>query len=132
MEIFCKVKKTCHSLSAHILLFFSNLVMSDTFVTSCTVSCQAPLFIEFSRQKYWSGLPFPTGRDLSYWKRSSPCLLLDIWILYPWAICVHIVTLYLALSIQQLWSRQWHPTPVLLPGKSHVWRSLVGWSPWGC
>ena len=27
--------------------------------------------------------------------------------------------------------RQWHPTPVLLPGKSHGWRSLVGGSPWG-
>ena len=27
--------------------------------------------------------------------------------------------------------RQWHPTPVLLPGKSHVRRSLVGCRPWG-
>ena len=27
--------------------------------------------------------------------------------------------------------RQWHPTPVLLPGKSHGWRSLVGCSPQG-
>ena len=27
--------------------------------------------------------------------------------------------------------RQWHPTPVLLPSKSHGWRSLVGCSPWG-
>ena len=27
-------------------------------------------------------------------------------------------------------SRQWHPTPVLLPGKSHGQRSLVGCSPW--
>ena len=27
--------------------------------------------------------------------------------------------------------RQWHLTPVLLPGKSHGWRSLVGYSPWG-
>ena len=27
--------------------------------------------------------------------------------------------------------RQWHPTPVLLPGKSHWRRSLVGCSPWG-
>ena len=26
------------------------------------------------------------------------------------------------------WRRQWHPTPVLLPGKSHGWRSLVGCS----
>ena len=25
---------------------------------------------------------------------------------------------------------KWHPTPVLLPGKSHGWRSLVGFSPW--
>ena len=28
--------------------------------------------------------------------------------------------------------RQQHPTPVLLPGKSHGQRSLVGCSPWGC
>jgi len=27
--------------------------------------------------------------------------------------------------------RQWQPTPVLLPGKFHGWRSLVGCSPWG-
>ena len=26
---------------------------------------------------------------------------------------------------------QWHPTAVLLPGKSHGWRSLVAYSPWG-
>ena len=30
-----------------------------------------------------------------------------------------------------IWRRQWHPTPVLLPGQSHGWRSLVGCSPWG-
>ena len=30
-----------------------------------------------------------------------------------------------------LWRRKWQPTPVLLPGKSHGWRSLVGYSPWG-
>ena len=28
------------------------------------------------------------------------------------------------------WRRKWQPTPVLLPGKSHGWRSLVGYSPW--
>ena len=27
--------------------------------------------------------------------------------------------------------RKWQPTPVLLPGKSHGWRSLVGYSQWG-
>ena len=29
------------------------------------------------------------------------------------------------------WRRQWQPTPVLLPGKSHGQRSLEGCSPWG-
>ena len=30
-----------------------------------------------------------------------------------------------------IWRRKWQPTPVLLPGKSHGQRSLVGCSPWG-
>ena len=34
------------------------------FATPWTVTCQAPLSMEFSRQEYWSGLPFPTPRDL--------------------------------------------------------------------
>ena len=28
------------------------------------------------------------------------------------------------------WRRKWQPTPVVLPGKFHGWRSLVGYSPW--
>ena len=28
------------------------------------------------------------------------------------------------------WRRKWQATPVLLPGKFHGWRSLVGYSPW--
>ena len=35
-----------------------------------------------------------------------------------------------AVSVQDFRRRQWHPTPVLLPGKSHRWRSLVGCSLW--
>ena len=30
----------------------------------CTVAHQAPLSMEFSRQEYWRGLPFPSPRDL--------------------------------------------------------------------
>ena len=33
-------------------------------MTPWTVACQAPLFMEFSRQEYWSGLPFPTAGDI--------------------------------------------------------------------
>ena len=37
--------------------------MSDS-VTVWTVASQAPLSMEFLRQKYWSGLPFPTPEDI--------------------------------------------------------------------
>ena len=39
--------------------------------------------------------------------------------------------LFNMLSRLVTWRRQWRPTPVLLPGKSHGQRSLVGCSPWG-
>ena len=34
------------------------------FLTSWTITCQASLFMEFFRQKYWSGLPSPSLGDL--------------------------------------------------------------------
>ena len=34
------------------------------FATLRTVACQAPLSMEFYRQEYWSGLPFPSLGDL--------------------------------------------------------------------
>ena len=36
-----------------------------------------------------------------------------------------------SLDWEDPWRRKWQPTPVLLPGKSHGQRSLVGYSPWG-
>ena len=38
--------------------------MSDSFVTPWTVAGQVPLSMGFPRQKYWSGLPFPSLREL--------------------------------------------------------------------
>ena len=35
------------------------------------------------------------------------------------------------LGWEDLWRRNWQPTPVFLSGKSHGQRSLVGYSPWG-
>ena len=34
--------------------------------------------------------------------------------------------------IQWLVERRWQPTPAILPRKSHGWKSLVGYGPWGC
>ena len=39
-------------------------VTSDYFATPVTTACQAPLFMEFSRQEYWTSLPFPSPGDL--------------------------------------------------------------------
>ena len=36
----------------------SRSVMSNSFATPSIVALQAPLSVEFSRQEYWSGLPF--------------------------------------------------------------------------
>ena len=44
------------------------------FGTPWTVACQARLSMEFSRQEYWSGLPFPSPRDLPD-QGLNPCLL---------------------------------------------------------
>ena len=36
-----------------------------------------------------------------------------------------------SLGQEDLWRREWLPTPVFLPGKSQGQKSLVGYSPWG-
>ena len=48
------------------LTFLGGLVtkLGLTIVTPLTVARQAPLPIEFPRQEYWSGLPFPSPEDL--------------------------------------------------------------------
>ena len=47
------------------LCVLKSLSRVQLLVTLQTVTCQASLSIEFSRQEYWSGLPFPTPRNLS-------------------------------------------------------------------
>ena len=44
------------------------------FVTPWTIACQASLSVEFSRQEYWSGLPFPYPGDLLA-QESNPGLM---------------------------------------------------------
>ena len=57
----------------------SRSVVSDSFVTPWTVGRQAPLSMGFSRQEYWSGLPFPPPGDLPSpgIERRSPALQAD-------------------------------------------------------
>ena len=57
----------------------SRSIMSDSFASSWSVANQAPLSLGFSRQEYWSGLPFPTPGDLPNpgIKARSPALQAD-------------------------------------------------------
>ena len=68
--------------------------------------------------------------------RSKHCSQTDCFTLItctPWICCCLVtklcLTFYDAMACSR--RRQWHPTPVLLPGKSHGRSSLVGCSPWG-
>ena len=47
-----------------ILLYCLDTKPVQLFMTPWTVARLAPLSMEFSRQEYWSGLPFPTPGDL--------------------------------------------------------------------
>ena len=110
----------CHFLLQYMKVKSENKVAQLCPTLSDPMDCgafQAPPSMGFSRQEYWSGMPLPSPSTLY----GSPYLVFTI-------------TLsdenFYVLSILIL-RRQWHPTPVLLPGKSHGWRSLVGCSPWG-
>ena len=51
----------------------------------------------------------------------------SLWLFEVFCISIQIVKLFV---LALWWRRQWQATPVLLPRKSHGWRSLVGCSPW--
>ena len=58
------------------------------FATAWTVARQGPLSMGFSKQEYWSGLPFPPPKDLpnpEIWTHISYDFCIGRWILYHWA-----------------------------------------------
>ena len=63
---FCKIKEEYYLLINSCVGGGSGLVakLYQTLAISWTVAHQAPLSMEFSRQEYWSGLPFPSPGDL--------------------------------------------------------------------
>ena len=61
------------------------------------------------------------------------CMFYSVILLIPYMKVIQLALLFFlwVFSRSLFWRRRWHPTPVLLPGKSHGRRSLVGCSPWG-
>ena len=94
-----------------------------SFPMKCSLPCSSVHGIFQARVLEWGAIAFSRGKHSLFNKwcwESCVCTYLtlpnSIYLVFP--------------SIS--WRRQWHPTPVLLPGKSHGPRSLVGYSPWGC
>ena len=63
--------------SSHPCVHARELSHIQLFATAWTIARQAPLFMEFSRQQYWSGLLFPTQRHIpdSGIEPTSPALV---------------------------------------------------------
>ena len=59
----------------HVHVYVCVLSHVQLFVTPCTVAHQAPLSMEFSRQEYWSALPFASPGDLPGLNPHLLCLL---------------------------------------------------------
>ena len=67
MSTICRLKACLgETPDIELLLLFGCLVLSHCFVILWTVAGQAPLFMGFPRQEYWSGLSFPSPGDLPY------------------------------------------------------------------
>ena len=132
-----------------------DVIVTQSCSTLCshwTVALQGSSVHGILQQEYWSGLPFPSPRDLPdpWIKPMFPTLQTDSWPSEPPGKPIHVSILCqnlfpfrllhdeeqssLCYTVSPSWLsilRQWHPTPVLLPGKSHGRRSLVGCSLWG-
>ena len=119
-----------------------------------TVAHQALLFMEFSRQEYWSGLPFPSpgnllnpgieptslkssalaGRFFTTRVTWEALMYYELpWWLRWWRICLQCRTPKFDPWVGKIsWRREWLTTPIILPGESHGQRSLAGYSLWVC
>ena len=87
------------------------------FAIPWTAAHQAPLSMGLFRQEYWSECFNGYGKYIISNQRIAKVNIPAC------ASCCK------SLAVER--RRQWQPTPVLLPGKSHGRRSLVGCSPWG-
>ena len=126
--------------SNHLILCHSLLLLPSIFLSFRVCSNESALRIRWS--KYWS---FSFNISPSNEHSGLSCFRMDWFALLAVqgtlksllqhhsskaSIILHSAFLIFQLS-HPYRRRQWHPTPVLLPGKSHGRRSLVGRSPWG-
>ena len=119
------MKKSFENLYTYIFFcFLPNLMLTSLFSNIVSSWSQATRALSFSANSFTDSLNF----TFSY----SAFTLLVMTIIFKnyFLECVFLHLPFMQNSLLD-WRRQWQPTPVLLPGKSHGRRSLVGYSPWG-
>ena len=113
-------------------------------VTLWIAAYEVPRSMGFSRQEYCTGVPSPSlmtnldsilrSRDVTLPTKAHlvKAMVFPV-VMYgceSWTVKKAEHQRIDAFELK-FWRRQWHPTSVLLLGKSHGRRSLVGRSPWG-
>ena len=101
----------------YVLCCFSHVQL---FETPWTVACQAPLPMGFSRQEFWSGLPFPSPDDLPYLGIRTQVSCTGLWIPYHWATREALVQFSHSVVSDSLWPHESQharpPSPSPTPG----------------
>ena len=99
------------------------------FILSVTLQCSYKYYLNFLDEKTVaqraSNLPIIRVIQLTVCGAGTGVLV------YP-NFSQLILTWVLSLDWEDPLEKEWEPTPVFLPGKSHGQRSLAGYSPWGC
>ena len=97
----------CYEIS-HVWSEVKSLSHVRLFATPWTVACQAPLSMGFSRQEYWSGLPFPSPGDLPNpgIEPGSPALEVDALTSEPPG-KHHMCTIYQKITIVMIANGEW-------------------------
>ena len=70
------------------------------FGIPCTVAYQVPLSMEFPRQEYWSGVPFPTPGDLPDPGTETHVSCIGRWVPYH---CTTSILIKAEIFLSQLW-----------------------------
>jgi len=89
----------------------------------CTVAHQAPLSMEFSRQEYWSGLPFPTPGSLPDPGTEPSCFAGGLFTTVPPGKPHPRVSIYSHHPQSRTYSDQ--HIPLKVTGNSHSWKHIL-------
>ena len=131
----CKLQNVIYNMITNMSMcacMHAKLCLALCNTMDCCPPCSSVNQIPQARILEWVAISFSRG---SSWLRDQTCFpnllhwQVDSLPMSHLRSSKYVNTINICLIIKR--RRQWHPAPVLVPGKSHGRRSLVGCSPWG-